>query len=93
MFKVPDGSRKTVQNSLGLRMYVPVSVLTAIFMDVVFCAVAVYNTVAVVMIVNIVFVHDITVFPEFSVDNKDSISAGFRQVQYINKYTVPLCLD
>ena len=63
MFKVTDSSCKAVQNSLGLGMHMAVSMTMAAFMDMIFHAVAVYDTVTVIMVINIVFVQINTGFP------------------------------
>ena len=78
VFKVPDGSRKTVQNSFGLRMNMAVIVFMASFMNMIFHTVAVYDAVAVIVVVDIVFVQIITGFPGVFL-HKNSTITVFRQ--------------
>ncbi len=85
VFKVPDGSRKTVQNSFGLRMNMAVIVFMASFMNMIFHTVAVYDAVAVIVVVDIVFVQIITASPEISAHKNNTITV-FRQVQYAADY-------
>ena len=61
-------------------------------MDVVRGTVAVYDTVTVVMIVDIVFVHSITV-SQIVVDHKDSITQKKRQVDLLTNQKDSVCID
>ncbi len=63
VFKVPDSSCKTVQNSFGLCMHMAVSVFMTFFMNMIFRIVAVHDAVAVIVPVYIVFVQINTGFP------------------------------
>ena len=78
VFKVPDGSRKTVQNSFGLRMYMAVIMFMTAFMDMIFNAVAMYDAVAVIVVVDVVLVQIITASQEISA-HKNSTITVFRQ--------------
>ena len=80
---MPDGSCKAVQYCLGLGvdvgMIVAVGMGGGILVEMLRGAVAVDDPVAVIMLVELVFVHNITV-SQFSFDHKDSISGRIRQV-------------
>jgi hypothetical protein len=83
MLQMPDGSSKAVQYRLGLGMDVGMIVAVGmgggILVEMLRGAVAMNDPVAVIMIIELVFVHNITV-SQFSVDHKDSISGRIRQV-------------
>lgn len=83
MLQMPNGSCKAVQNRLGLGMDVGMIVAVGmgggILVEMLRGAVAMNDPVAVIMIIELVFVHNITVL-QFSVDHKDSISGRIRQV-------------
>ncbi len=85
VFKMAYGSCKAVQNSFGLRMNMAVTVFMASFMNMIFHTVAVYDAVAVIVVVDIVFVQIITASPEISAHKNNTITV-FRQVQYAADY-------
>ena len=61
MLKMAYRPCKPVQNSFSFRMYMRMRMVSPVFMCMFFDAVAMHRAVAMVMIVNIVFVHFITV--------------------------------
>jgi hypothetical protein len=79
------GSCKAVQNSFGLRMNMAVTVFMISFMNMIFHTVAVYDAVAVIVVVDIVLVQIITASPEISAHKNNTITV-FRQVQYAADY-------